>query len=69
VLSLRKIEEVAEFMKFLGLVVLSRSYFGWRRPQDQITILDARADNFIKSAEGVVLIDLVVSQGKPRLAA
>jgi hypothetical protein len=54
--------EIAEFMKSLGFVMLSRSYFGWQRSKDQITILDARGDNFIKSAEGVVPIDLVVSQ-------
>jgi len=54
-------------MKSLGFAMLSRSYFGWQRPEDQVTILDARADNFIKSAEGVVPIDLVVSQGKTKL--
>jgi len=59
--------EVAEFMKSLGFAMLSRSYFAWQRPEDQVTILDARADNFIKSAEGVVPIDLVVSQGKTKL--
>jgi hypothetical protein len=52
-------------MTSLGFVVISRSYFGWQRQQDKVTILDARADNFIKSAEGVVPIDLVVSQGEP----
>jgi hypothetical protein len=56
--------EIAEFMAALGFDVLSRSYYGWRRKNDGITILDARADNFIKSPEGVVPIDLVISQGK-----
>jgi hypothetical protein len=53
--------EVAEFMQSLGFCVLSRSYYGWRRREDGITILDARPDNFIRSPKGVVPIDLVVS--------
>ena len=52
-------------MESLGFAVLSRSYYGWQRKQDGITILDARADNFIKSAEGVVPIDLVISDRPP----
>jgi len=50
-------------MKSLGFTLLSRSYYGWRRRGDGVTILDARADNFIKSPEGVVPIDLVIAKG------
>lgn len=57
-------EEVDEFMCSLGFQVLRRSYFGWKREKDAIVVLDARPDNFIKSAEGVVPIDLVISQAK-----
>src|ERR1051325_7366 len=56
--------EIAEFMESLGFDRLSRSYYGWQRKHDGVTILDARADNFIKSREGVVPIDLVISHGK-----
>jgi hypothetical protein len=59
--------EIAEFMGSLGFVQLSRSYYGWQRREDAITILDARPDNFIKSPEGVVPIDLVISEGTPLL--
>lgn len=54
--------EIREFMESLGFEVVSRSYYGWQRKSDGITVLDARADNFIKSAQGVVPIDLVISQ-------
>jgi hypothetical protein len=40
---------------------LKNSYFGWYREEDGITILDARPDNFIKSSQGVIPIDLVIS--------
>jgi hypothetical protein len=54
--------EIAEFMTALDFAVSQNSYFGWYREMDGIKILDARPDNFIKSAAGVVPIDLVVSQ-------
>ena len=61
-------KEIAEFMESLGFTELTRSYYGWQRKEDGITILDARPDNFIKSSEGVVPIDLVISGGTPRPA-
>jgi hypothetical protein len=57
--------EIAQFMESLGFVQVSRSYYGWQRKADAITILDARPDNFILSPEGVVPIDLVISQSTP----
>jgi hypothetical protein len=56
-------------MESLGFVQVSRSYYGWQRKADAITILDARPDNFILSPEGVVPIDLVISQSTPLPAA
>jgi hypothetical protein len=41
---------------------LKESYFGWIRKDEGIAVLDARRDNFIKSANGVVPIDLVISE-------
>ena len=49
--------------------MVTRSYYGWQRKADAITILDARPDNFILSPEGVVPIDLVISQATPRPVA
>ena len=59
--SLAKIEN---FMKSLGFTSRASSYFGWYRAVDDVTVLDARPDNFILSAEGIVPIDLVVSQSR-----
>jgi hypothetical protein len=54
--------QIEEFMRAFGFEKLSASYFGWHRLADNITILDARPDNFILSATGVVPIDLVISR-------
>ena len=58
--------EITQFMASLDFVQVTKSYYGWQRTADAVTILDARPDNFIRSAEGVVPIDLVISQGSPR---
>ena len=55
-------KEIDEFMSSIGFAKLQHSYFGWRREEDGVSILDARPDNFIKSSFGVVPIDLVASQ-------
>ncbi|MBI5772398.1 MAG: hypothetical protein HZA89_01475 [Verrucomicrobia bacterium] len=55
-------QEIGQFMDSLGFEPLPNSYFGWHRPTDNVIVVDARADNFIKSAEGVVPIDLVIEQ-------
>lgn len=57
--------QIAQFMESVGFVQVSRSYYGWHRKADGITVLDARPDNFILSAEGVVPIDLVISESSP----
>jgi len=57
--------EIAEFMQSFGFAVLKKSYFGWHCAAQGLTILDARPDNFVKSAQGVVPIDLVISERRP----
>jgi hypothetical protein len=54
--------EIREFMEALGFTQLKNAYYGWYRESDKITIVDARHDNFIMSAAGVVPIDVVISQ-------
>ena len=54
--------EIKQFMELMGFAELPGAYYGWYREADQITILDARPDNFIMSSEGVVPIDLVISR-------
>lgn len=53
-------EEIKDFMESLGFESIPASYFGWRRNEDKITVYDARPDNFVLYAKGVVPIDLVV---------
>ena len=50
--------QIADFMLAHGFESLPGSYFGWQRVSDGVVILDARRDNFILSAEGVIPIDL-----------
>jgi hypothetical protein len=50
--------EVADFMEKAGFKVAPKSYYGWSK--GNIAVIDARIDNFIKTAEGVVPIDLVI---------
>ena len=50
--------QLVAFLEAHGFQPLPRSYFGWRRTRDGVVVLDARADNFILSAEGVIPIDL-----------
>lgn len=54
--------EIKEFMESLEFIAKEDSYYGWWRKEDGIIIIDARPDNFIKTIDGVVPIDLVISQ-------
>jgi hypothetical protein len=55
--------EIDHFMQLLDFSVLTGSYFGWHRKTDGVTVIDARPDNFIKSPEGIIPVDLVLSIG------
>ena len=57
--------EIVEFMEAVGFKEDPKSYYGWHRDSDGIVVIDARPDNFIQSAQGVVPIDLVICHGKP----
>jgi len=54
--------EIKDFMTSLGFEEIPRSYFGWMRHADKVFVYDARPDNFILCAKGIVPIDLVVSK-------
>jgi hypothetical protein len=54
-------DEVKEFMEALNFREVKGSYYGWIRDRDQIAVGDARRDNFIRTENGVVPIDLVIS--------
>jgi hypothetical protein len=50
--------QIAAFFAAHDFEPVPGSYFGWQRAADGVVILDARRDNFIWSAEGVIPIDL-----------
>lgn len=56
------LSEIKEFMEAVGFEQKPASYFGWLKKGEHIVVIDAREDNFIKTAEGVVPIDLVISE-------
>jgi hypothetical protein len=56
------VAQICEFMESLGFAELAGSYYGWHRKNDNITVLDARPDNFVMTQAGVVPIDLVIGQ-------
>ena len=53
--------QVEEFLTKLRFQRLKDAYYGWHRKDDGVTILDAREDNFILSSEGVIPIDLLIT--------
>lgn len=48
-----------------GFRPVPSSYFGWYRPTDGSVIVDAKPDNFIKTSEGLIPIDLQMAQFTP----
>lgn len=55
-------EEIRTLMRGLGFTDISASFYGWRR-DDGTVVLDAKPDNFIKSAAGIIPIDLQITRG------
>jgi 5-enolpyruvylshikimate-3-phosphate synthase len=55
-------EETQELMAQFGFEPVPNLPFDWFRESDQVRVSDARPDNFIKTPNGVVPIDLVVGQ-------
>jgi len=55
-------EDIATFMEDAGFREVKGSYFGWSRPADGMIVVDAKPDNFIKTAVGLVPIDLQMTQ-------
>ena len=53
--------QIATFLSAHGFEPVPGSYFGWQRAADGVAILDARRDNFIMAAEGVIPIDLQIA--------
>jgi hypothetical protein len=56
------LEEIAAFMGELGFTALPNSFFGWYRETDGVLVLDAKADNFVKTPDGILPFDLVLTR-------
>ena len=54
-------EDVHDMMVQEGFRSVPSSYFGWYRPADGVVIVDAKPDNFMKTAEGIVPLDLQIA--------
>ena len=61
-------QQVARYLRERGFVPIPGSFFGWIREQDNLVILDARTDNFILTAAGVLPIDLQMGRTIPARA-
>ncbi len=53
-------EDVNSLMRDLGFVPV-QGYYAWYRSADRVLVTDARTDNFIATADGVMPIDLQVA--------
>lgn len=63
-------EDIHDLLVAEGFRSIPSSYFGWYRPDDGVVILDAKPDNFVKTPEGLIPIDLQMAQyDQDRLAA
>lgn len=52
-------EEIAAFMNELGFDGIPDSFFGWFNETNAL-LLDAKPDNFIKTAEGILPFDVIL---------
>ena len=55
-------QEIEDFMVALGFSRLDDSCYRWRRETDGVVVFDTKPDNFIRSASGVVPIDLLIGK-------
>jgi hypothetical protein len=51
-------EDIHDLLVQEGFRPVPSSYFGWYRPSDGVVIVDAKPDNFIRTAVGLIPIDL-----------
>lgn len=58
-------EAIHEMLVEEGFRPVPSSYFGWYRPTDGSVIVDAKPDNFIRTSEGLIPIDLQMAQFSP----
>jgi len=57
--------EISAHLRDRGFEPLFRSLYGWRHLNEGIIVLDAKPDNFISTADGILPIDLLIAQIYP----
>ncbi len=60
-------EKLDKWMRAQGFLGMPASHFGWVRPADGVVVTDAKPDNFIFTADGILPIDLQIAQVDPGL--
>lgn len=55
-------QEIEDYMLQLGFTRLPDSLTKWRRESDRLLVFDTKVDNFIKTTDGTVPIDLLIGE-------
>lgn len=54
--------EIHDFLSGIGFQPLLNSFYGWESHDESLVILDAKPDNFIATPEGILPIDLLLTE-------
>jgi hypothetical protein len=54
--------EIHEFLSGIGFQPLRNAFYGWQSSDASLVILDAKPDNFISTPEGILPIDLLLTE-------
>lgn len=55
-------QEIHDFLCEIGFRPLLKSLYGWQSHDDSFVVLDAKPDNFIATADGILPIDLLITE-------
>lgn len=55
-------QEIHDLLCHIGFKPLLKSLYGWQSDDESFVILDAKPDNFIATAEGILPIDLLLTE-------
>jgi hypothetical protein len=58
-------EQLAPYLKERGFEQLFASFYGWINDDQSLVVLDAKPDNFIFTAKGILPIDLLITEITP----
>jgi hypothetical protein len=55
-------EQLTPYLQERGFKKLIGSFFGWIKDEEQLVVLDAKPDNFILTPDGIIPIDLLITE-------